>query len=169
MRGRSRILHGFGGEKARFDAPFGDGFRSLCRNAERLHVPELGQKRVLIVVANARHNPPLFIELTNFAEWQRHAASTGLEGTERTIVLTLYGEPCDDNVSGVNVLRLGDPAIGECLGPTLCPLSELVRAVQCKSASIVSVDQALDDVAGKACEIAFVPALVRGTKGVYVL
>jgi len=32
---------GFGWEKARFDAPFGDGVRSLCRNGERLQVPEL--------------------------------------------------------------------------------------------------------------------------------
>jgi hypothetical protein len=104
-------LRGFGAEKARFDAPFGDGFRSLCRNGERLHVPELGQKRVLIVVANARHNPPLCIELTDFAERQRHPASSWLEGTERSIVLALYGELRDDNVSSVNVLRLGDPAI----------------------------------------------------------
>ncbi len=36
-------------------------------------------------------------------------------------------------------------------------------------ASIVCVDQTLDDVAGETCEIAFVPALVRGTKGVYIL
>ena len=50
---RSGILREFGEEKARRNAPFGGGVRSLCRGGERLYVSELRQERVLIVVAGA--------------------------------------------------------------------------------------------------------------------
>lgn len=48
-----RILPEFGEEKARRNAPFSGGVRSLCRGGERLYVSELRQERVLIVVADA--------------------------------------------------------------------------------------------------------------------
>jgi hypothetical protein len=71
----------FLGEKAPGSAPFGvcvgDVFprcRVLRCHGERLDVPELSQESVLIVVTAARYHPPLFIEVADFAEGQRHFA-----------------------------------------------------------------------------------------------
>ena len=58
------------------NAPLGDGVRSLGHVSERCRVPKLRQERVLIVVATARYNLPLLIEVTDFAEPQRHPASS---------------------------------------------------------------------------------------------
>jgi hypothetical protein len=43
-------------------------------------VPELSEEPVLIVVAAARHNPSLFIELAYFTERQRHALACRFSG-----------------------------------------------------------------------------------------
>ncbi len=64
-------------EKARSDAPFWR-WGSFAR-CERCRVPKLRQERVLIVLAAARHNFPLVIKVADFAEWQRHPASSGLK------------------------------------------------------------------------------------------
>src|SRR5208337_3462682 len=73
-----------------------------------------------------------------------------------------HRESGDDNISGVNVLRAGDAAVRKGLCPSFCPFSELFRAVECKSASVVGVGEVLGGVLNDACEVAFVPALVCG-------
>ena len=68
-RSGSRILRGFETEKARGErAPFDVVVRFLGYGCERFYVPELSQQCVLIVVAAARHNSPLLVEVTDFAE-----------------------------------------------------------------------------------------------------
>jgi hypothetical protein len=73
--------------------------------SESLYVPKLGQERVLIVVATARH---LLVEVADFTEWQSHPTSGRLERTEWPVVYTFRGKPGDDNVSRVNVFRVHD-------------------------------------------------------------
>ena len=100
------------------------------RFGKRLNVPKLRQQCVLIVVATARDNPPLFVEVADFAERQRHLSPGGWQRTEWPVVFAFGSKAGNDNVSCVNVLGLGDSAIRECLGPCLGPFPELVRTVQ---------------------------------------
>jgi hypothetical protein len=75
----------------------------------------------------------------------------------------------DDNISGVNVLGVGDEAIGKGFRPFFRPFPEFVLAVECNGPSIVSVDEALGGILDDAWEVAFVPALVCGAEHFYVL
>src|SRR5438876_8143503 len=81
------------------------------RLSNGLYVSKLRQECVLIVVATARHNPPLLVEVANFAERQRHLSPSGLQRTEWPVVCAFDGKAGDDNVSRVNVLGVGDSAI----------------------------------------------------------
>jgi hypothetical protein len=83
-RARPRILRGLGRGKARFPRAFFLAPELLgrlpCRSAlrrygERLDVPQLSQERILIVVATARYDLPLLVEVADFTEGQRHFAS----------------------------------------------------------------------------------------------
>jgi hypothetical protein len=59
---------------------------------ERLDVSELSQKRVLIVVATARFDPPLLVEVADLAEGQRHLAPSRRHRTQRPVVGAFDGE-----------------------------------------------------------------------------
>ena len=93
-------------------------------------MPKLRQECVLIVVAAARHDPPLFVEVADFAERQRHLPLSGRQRTKWPVICAFGGKPGDDNVSRVNVLGVGDSAIRERLGLGCGPLAELVRTIQ---------------------------------------
>jgi hypothetical protein len=70
----SRILRGLERKKARGSAAFGicvgDASRAagLRCHGERLDVPELGQKGVLVVVATAGYDPSLPVKVADFTE-----------------------------------------------------------------------------------------------------
>src|SRR4029077_8613986 len=96
-------------------------------------------------------------------------ASGGLHRTEWSVVCADHRESGDDNISGVNVLGVGDAAVGKGLRPSFRPFPEFVPAVQCNGASVVGIDEALGRVLDYACEVAFVPALVCGTERFDVL
>src|SRR5260370_11375084 len=129
---------------------------------ERLDVPKLRQECVLIVVATARHNPPLFVEVADFAERQRHLSPGRLQRTQWPVVCAFGGKPGDDNLSRVNVFRGGDSAIRESLSPCFGPLPELVRTVQVKTPGIIGVSKTLRRVADPACEVTPHPAIGPG-------
>jgi hypothetical protein len=69
-------------------------------------VPGLGQERVLIVLATTRHDSSLLIEVTDFTERQKHPPSGRRERTKRAVVGAVNGESGNDDVAGVNVLRI---------------------------------------------------------------
>src|SRR5438552_7879355 len=81
---------------------FGDGrlllYRYLGCGRERLYVPELRQKSVLVVVAAARHSPALFVEVGYFTERYGYAAMRWLERIERPIIGAFNGESGNDHV-----------------------------------------------------------------------
>ena len=106
-------------------------------------MPKLRQECVLIVVATARHNPPLFVEVADFAKRQRHLSPGGRQRTEWPVVCALGGKPGDDNISRVNVFGLGDSAIRERLGPGFGPLPELVRTIQAQTSGIIGINKTL--------------------------
>jgi len=104
-------------------------YRYLGCDRERLYVPELSQKGVLVVVAAARHSPALFVEVGYFTEWYGYAAMRWLERIERPIIGALNGESGNDHVASVDVLGVRDAAVREGLCPRFGPLPELVPVV----------------------------------------
>jgi hypothetical protein len=133
-----------------------------------LYVAKLGQERVLIVVAAARHNPPLVVEVADFAEWQRHAVAGGLERTKDPVVGAFGDKPGDDNVSRINVLGVDDSGIREGLRPCFGPLPELVPTVQVKTPRSIGVDQPLRCIADYACEVTAVSVVMCSTERFHV-
>ena len=87
---------------------------------------ELSEEGVLVVVAAARHNLSLLIELAYFAEGQRHAAACGFQPAECPVVGAFRGELGDDDITRVNVFGVGDAGVREARGPGFRPLSEFV-------------------------------------------
>ena len=131
---------------------------------ERLDVTELSQERVLIVVATARYDPPLLVEVADLAEWQRHLAPSRPHRTERPVVGAFDGELGDDNVSRVGILGIGDAAVREGLGPCLRPFPERLPRAHRDCASVIAVGEVLGGFLDDAREVALVPALMRGTE-----
>src|SRR5437667_10966303 len=112
---------------------FGDGrlllYRYLGCGRERLYVPELRQKSVLVVVAAARHSPALFVEVGYFTERYGYAAMRWLERIERPIIGAFNGESGNDHVARVDVLGVRDAAVREGHRPRFGPLPKLVPVV----------------------------------------
>jgi hypothetical protein len=110
----SRILRsgvmGNGFIEARRARLFCDGVGYLCSRLgcgrQRLHVPELSEKRVLVVVATARYDAALLVEAGDFTERHRHLAPGGRQRTERSIVGTFDFEYRDNRITCVNILAL---------------------------------------------------------------
>ncbi len=102
---------------------------ALRCDSKRLDVAALSQECVLIVVATARYDPPLLVEMADFAEGQRHLATGRLHGPECPVVGAFDGELGDDNISRVNVLGISDAAVREGLGPSFSPFSKLLPCV----------------------------------------
>ncbi len=134
--------------------------RDLGCGGERLYVLKLGQEHVLIVVAAARHDLPLFVEVADFAKRQRYPPAGGLERTKDPVVGAYGDKPCDDNVSRINVFGVHDSGIREGLGPCLGPFPELVPTIQIKTPRVIGVDEPLRRIADDACEITAVPIIV---------
>jgi len=99
------------------------------RHGEGLDVAELSQKRVLVVVAAARHDPSLFVELTNLAELQGYPTTRRRERAQGPVVCAFDGELGDYELSRINVLGVGDFSIRESLCPGFRPFSEPVPRV----------------------------------------
>jgi len=94
-----------------------------------LHVAELSQKGVLVVVAAARHSPSLLVEVSYFTERYGYAAMRWLERIERPIIGAFNGESGNDHVASVDVLGVRDAAVGEGLCPRFGPFPEFVPVV----------------------------------------
>ena len=93
------------------------GWSTLGCRCKRLDVPELSEERVLVVVAAARHNPSLFIELAYFTERQRHATACRFQPAKCPVVAAFRGELGDDDITRVNVFGVGDAGVRETRGP----------------------------------------------------
>jgi hypothetical protein len=63
---------------------------------------ELSEKGVLVVVATARDDPSLFVELTNFAERQGYPATRRRHATQGPVICAFDRKLCDDDVSLIN-------------------------------------------------------------------
>jgi hypothetical protein len=113
-----------------------------------LHVPELGQEGVFVVVATARYHPPFFVEVADFTEASRQLAPGWLGGTEWAVI-GAYGGELNDN-----------SAIRECVGPCLGSFSELISTIQRSVPAVIGVGKALDRVADHVLKITPAPAFV---------